>query len=158
MWVQFFLSTSVSYRSLQWVVFVRTAGCPSFRLAVEGILTLGHCTQTFQLKFFIPAMLIGIIGFYHFTPLSLTLAGGVGGVCVCGGGGGGGGRGRWLGYKLISAKQNLLASSSRTLFIWSGWNLMRCFSRNIAVDLDEIQYVATTCWFVEAHAKFILHQ
>ena len=23
------------------------------------------------------------------------------------------------------------------------------------IDMDEIQYVATTCWFVEAHAKFI---
>ena len=27
---------------------------------------------------------------------------------------------------------------------------------NLSVDLDVIQYVATTCWFVEAHAKFIL--
>ena len=23
--------------------------------------------------------------------------------------------------------------------------------------MDEIQYVATTGWFIEAHAKFILH-
>ena len=27
-----------------------------------------------------------------------------------------------------------------------------------SINLDEIQYVATTCWFVEAHAKFILHK
>ena len=32
------------------------------------------------------------------------------------------------------------------------------FPRNFAVNLDEIQYVATTCWFIEAHAKFILHK
>ena len=24
--------------------------------------------------------------------------------------------------------------------------------------LDEIQYVATTCWFDEAHAEFVLHK
>ena len=32
------------------------------------------------------------------------------------------------------------------------------FVRNFVVDVDEIQYVATTCWFVEAHAKFILYK
>ena len=32
------------------------------------------------------------------------------------------------------------------------------FFRKFAVSLDEIQYVATTCCFVEAHAKFILYQ
>ena len=26
------------------------------------------------------------------------------------------------------------------------------------IDLDEIQSVATTCWFVEAHANVILHK
>ena len=36
---------------------------------------------------------------------------------------------------------------------------LRCpFSRKLKIDLDEIQSVATTCWFVEAHAKFILHK
>ena len=32
------------------------------------------------------------------------------------------------------------------------------FLANFAVDLDEIQYVATTCWFFETHANFILHK
>ena len=32
------------------------------------------------------------------------------------------------------------------------------FSWKFYSDLDEIQSVATTCWFVEAHAAFILHQ
>ena len=32
------------------------------------------------------------------------------------------------------------------------------FLTNLSVDLDEIQYVATTCWFVEAHATVILHK
>ena len=27
---------------------------------------------------------------------------------------------------------------------------------NASIELDEIQYIATTCWFVEAHVKFIL--
>ena len=26
------------------------------------------------------------------------------------------------------------------------------------IDLDEIQWVATTCWFVEAHAKFVFRE
>ena len=30
------------------------------------------------------------------------------------------------------------------------------FLRNFIFDLDEIKYAATTCWFVEAHAKFML--
>ena len=30
------------------------------------------------------------------------------------------------------------------------------FLANLRMDLDEIQHVATTGWFVEAHAKFIL--
>ena len=32
------------------------------------------------------------------------------------------------------------------------------FLRNFAFNLVEIQYVATTSWFVRAHAKFILHK
>ena len=34
--------------------------------------------------------------------------------------------------------------------------LKSIFSQILSVDLDKIQYVATTSWFVEAHAKFIL--
>ena len=32
------------------------------------------------------------------------------------------------------------------------------FLANLSIDLDEIRYVATTRWFVEAHAKFIVHK
>ena len=32
------------------------------------------------------------------------------------------------------------------------------FLTNISFDFDEIYYVAPTCWFVEAHAKFIVHK
>ena len=32
-------------------------------------------------------------------------------------------------------------------------NLGVHFLVNQGIDLDKIQYVATTCWFVEAHAK-----
>ena len=32
------------------------------------------------------------------------------------------------------------------------------FLANVAVDLDYIRCVATTCWFVEAHDEFILHK
>ena len=30
------------------------------------------------------------------------------------------------------------------------------FLVNVNIDLEKFQYVATTCWFVEAHAKFII--
>ena len=32
------------------------------------------------------------------------------------------------------------------------------FLANTFIDLNEIQYVATTCWFVGARAKCILHK
>ena len=32
------------------------------------------------------------------------------------------------------------------------------FLENFSVDLDEIQYVAIICWFVEAHAEFVLYK
>ena len=32
------------------------------------------------------------------------------------------------------------------------------FLTNLSISLDEIQYVATACWFVGAHAKFIFHK
>ena len=31
------------------------------------------------------------------------------------------------------------------------------FYRNFALDMDESQYVAATCWFVESHVKFALY-
>ena len=32
------------------------------------------------------------------------------------------------------------------------------FLANLSIDTVEIQYVATTCWFVETHARFILRK
>ena len=57
----------------------------------------GYYMQTFQPTFFVPAMLIGTIYFYHVRLLSLTLT--------------------LPGGHNVSAKQNLLASFSPTLFI-----------------------------------------
>ena len=31
------------------------------------------------------------------------------------------------------------------------------FLNNFTVDLDKIQFVATACWFMKAHSKFILY-
>ena len=42
--------------------------------------------------------------------------------------------------------------------VWEINNFGVQFLTNLDINLDEIQYVATACWFVEAHAKFILHK
>ena len=41
---------------------------------------------------------------------------------------------------------------------WEIKNLGVHFLANLPIDLDEIQYVATTCCFVEAHAKMYCAQ
>ena len=72
---------------------------------------------SFQISFFfIPAMLIRIIDFYHFMSLSLALT--------------------LPGDHKISAKENLLASFSPALFIWSGWTLMWCWSSSSWTSWD----------------------
>ena len=81
---------------------IRNESCSSGPLSCMA--KIGHHTQTFQPNFFIPAQLLGTIDFYHVILLSLTMI-------VPGG------------HK-VSVNQNVLASFSRTLFIWSGWNLM----------------------------------
>ena len=35
---------------------------------------------------------------------------------------------------------------------------MSSFVANFAIDSDEMECVATSCWFVAAHAKFIWHK
>ena len=45
---------------------------------------------------------------------------------------------------------------SRTLNM-KNQNVCPGFQADVAIDWEEIQYVATTFWFVEAHAGFILH-
>ena len=72
------------------------ADCPDISLAWQK---LGYYMQTIQPNFFIPAILIGTIDFYHFVSL-LTLT-------------------SPRGHK-VSMKLNLLASFSPTLFISSG--------------------------------------
>ena len=71
--------------------------CLSGRLAVlcGKNFNFGLYMQIVQINLFISAMLIGAIYFYYFIPLSLTLP---------------------RGHK-VSAKLNLLASFSNTLFI-----------------------------------------
>ena len=32
------------------------------------------------------------------------------------------------------------------------------FLANLGIDVDEFQFVGTTCWFVEAHPKVTLYQ
>ena len=82
--------------------------CPAGQAAcwpcVAKTLTLDITRKLFYHFFFIPAMSIGNIDFYYFIPLSQTLT-------MPGGG-------------KVSVKQNLLASFSCTLFIWSQWNLL----------------------------------
>ena len=47
--------------------------------------------------------------------------------------------------------------SFKVTIVWEMNNFGVHFLSKVIIDSDEIQYVATTCWFVEAHAKFILH-
>ena len=84
--------------------------CLASRLAsIHGKnFNVGQNMQSVQPNFFIPAMLIDTIDCYHFLPLLLTLA--------------------LPGGHKVSGKQNLLASFSWILFIWSGWNLAQCWS------------------------------
>ena len=59
-------------------------------------------------------------------------------------------------------KLYILISVWMTLIFIQGHSCMRnqqfCvyFLTDLCIDLDKSQYVATICWFVEAHAKFIL--
>ena len=86
------------HMSIIWIcVTIRV--CPSILCGRK--FNIGHYTQTLQPNLFIPAMLIGTIDFYQFILFSLTLA--------------------LPGGHMVSAKQNLLASCSPTLFIWTFW-------------------------------------
>ena len=64
---------------------------------------IGHYMQNNQPNFFIPAMLIGTVHFYHLIPLSLTLT---------------------LPGVTRFSKQNCLAPCSYSLFDWPGWHLI----------------------------------
>ena len=57
-------------------------------------INIGHCMQTFQSFFSVPAMLVATIDFYHFVPISVTL--------TVGGG------------LRVGTKQNLMASFCHT--------------------------------------------
>ena len=70
-------------------------------------------------------------------------------------------------YILISFKLRIMIKTIKFCILISVWmtltfiqgysciNFGIHFLANLNIHVDEIQYVATTCWFVEAHAKFI---
>ena len=57
-------------------------------------------------------------------------------------------------YSLIHLE--ILDVHAWSQFYMTSKTLVSIFSQSI--DLNEIQFVATTCWFVEADAKFIWHK
>ena len=69
-----------------------------------------------------------------------------------------------LGVMVETTKLYILISVWMTLIFIHGFSLWETknfgvhFLTNFMVGLDENQFVATTCCFVEAHAKFILHK
>ena len=69
------ISYHMSYHAYHISYRVHPAGWLGVRpLVFRGKnFSVGYCTQTSELNFFIPAMLIGTIDYYHFIPLSLTL-------------------------------------------------------------------------------------
>ena len=94
---------------------------------VGKTLAIRHYTQTVKPNFFIHAMLIGIIDFFCFRSLSLTLT-----LTLPGG-------------HMVSTKQNLLASFSPKLFVWSGWNLMWWWSNMSRTSWDyfRVRFIET---------------
>ena len=92
------------HMSIKWI-HVMSCICPA---GMAKNLTLDITHKLFNQ--FVSYLLIGTIDFYHFILISLTLT-----LPLC--------------HK-VSAKQNLLASFSCTLLIWSGWNLMWCKSNS----------------------------
>ena len=114
---------------------VMNHGCPAGQPVVlcGKNFNIGHHTQTVQPSFYIPTMLIGTIDFNHFIPLSLTLT--------------------LPGGHMISAKENLLAVFSPTLFICWGWNLMLWWSNWSWRSWDcfwirfvETKGITASCW------------
>ena len=85
------------YGSMKWVV-LRSGVVKTSMLDITKRPTI----------FFTPPMRIGIVDFYHSTPLSMTLT--------------------LPGDHKISAKQNLSSLHFLTLFSWKGWNLIWCWS------------------------------
>ena len=68
-----------------------------------------------------------------------------------------------LGLMIRTVKLYLVRSDSMTFTFYSKSQFseklktfMSIFWQNLIIDIDEIQYIATTCWFVETHAKFSL--
>ena len=93
------------------VVFVLSADEMASRLScVTKNFLLDIWYEGFYHFFCISGMLIGNNDLYHFIPYSVTLM--------------------LAGDHKVGGKQNLLASFSCTLFNWSGWNLMWCWSNS----------------------------
>ena len=107
-------------------------GRPSILLGTN--VNIKHYEQTYQLNSVTPAMLIGTIDYYHFTPLSVTLS-------LAGG------------FK-VKAKQNLLASFFCTLFntwVWTIDMALKQFILNVLVLI-----LSETWWFDGNNRCFII--
>ena len=69
-----------------------------------------------------------------------------------------------LSVMIETTKLYIFMSVWMTLIFIQGHSCMRNqklwfnFLTNLGINLDEILYFATACWFVEAEAKFILHK
>ena len=122
--------------------FGRLAGHP-YILCCKNFSNVGH-----HIKCFIPAVLLSIMDFYHFIPLSLTLS--------------------LPGNHKVSAKQNLLASVSLTHFstdedeIWDGVEAIKadhpccrdCLHRIDWLDRSRLfQKTIGSCQYFSTHLK-----
>ena len=67
----------------------------------------------------------------------------------------------WPGFQVNNIKNNQNSMSCFFFFFFSGipnYTSGVPFLPNLSIGLDEIQYVATTCWLAEDHAKILLHK
>ena len=101
-----FWSIWVTYGSILSVEFV----LPACHIVWQLLKCWALCAKLSTKFLCIPFMLIGTIDFYHFMILTVTLT--------------------LAGDHKVNAKQNLLASCSCSLFSWSGWNWVLCWSRS----------------------------
>ena len=88
--------------------FKEPASRMAIHLAWQKLYRLDYTGKLFNQIFFIGAMFIGIIDFYHFRPLSLSW--------------------RWLEVTRSGQSKTYWNHFFPTLFNWSGWNLTWCWN------------------------------
>ena len=108
--------------------------CSSGHMSVSFGINIGHCMQTFQPYLFMPC-LKALLTSIHSIPLCMTLT--------------------MAGGHKVSAKQNLLASSSCTFFCWSEWKfdmVLKQFKLNVLIlNLSEILWnKENNCQFTDS--------